>query len=231
MFEQEKQQEIVTIDGPSGVGKSTVSRKLAKILGFTYLDTGAMYRGLAWYLYAMKVSLDDEKAIDQKLDNFELELLPASSARDDVGVLVNGKDVSYEIRSPKITMAASEVSALAVVRSRLTALQQQIGKKGRIVAEGRDTGTVVFPRAAYKFYLDAALEERARRRVQQLRDKGQVFDEDLIVAQLRQRDQNDSERTLAPLKKAEDAHLVDTTHISIDQVIAKIIAIIEEKRG
>ncbi len=231
MSNEEKQQEIVTIDGPSGVGKSTVSRKLAALFGFTYLDTGAMYRGVAWYLCSLKVSLDDEQAIDQKLDDLELELLPASSATgDDVGVLVNGRDVSHEIRTPEITMAASKVSALAVVRSRLTALQQQWGKKGLLVAEGRDTGTVVFPGAAYKFYLDADLKERARRRVQQLRDKGQEFDEDLVMEQLCQRDKNDSGRALAPLKKAADAYLVDTTRITIDQVIETIAAKIEEKR-
>ncbi len=232
MSEQKKQQEIVTIDGPSGVGKSTVSRRLAAILGFTYLDTGAMYRGVAWHLCYNNISLDNEKAVGQALNDLELELIPASQTMtDDVGVILNGRDISHEIRTPEITMAASKVSAFSVVRSQLTALQQQMGKKGRIVAEGRDTGTVVFPQAAYKFYLDAALEERARRRVQQLREKGQDFDDDLVIEQLRQRDKNDSERTLAPLKKAADSYLVDTTYISIDKVIKKIIAIIEEKRG
>lgn len=142
---------IVTIDGPSGVGKSTISRKVAQALGFTYLDTGAMYRGVAYYLEQHGIEMTDEGGATAALPNLDLELLPAKSADGDVGVLVCGVDVSAAIRTPRMSMAASAVSKLGVVREKLTAMQQAIGRRGRIVAEGRDTGTVVFPEAAHKF--------------------------------------------------------------------------------
>ncbi len=209
---------IVTIDGPSGVGKSTISRKIAAALGFTYLDTGAMYRGVAWYLQDLNIEMSDEVAVARALTSLNLGLLPAADETCDVGVIINGRDVSRDIRTPQMSMAASAVSKLGVVREKLTTMQQEIGKLGMIVAEGRDTGTVVFPDAAHKFFLDAHPKERANRRVLQLREKGEVVDEQEILTLTMERDKNDRERSLAPLKQADDALGIDTTKLSIEEV-------------
>jgi cytidylate kinase len=219
--------QIVAIDGPSGVGKSTVSKKVARATGYVYLDTGAMYRGVAYYLLQQGISSEDQELIGKALQDLTLELLPAGIERQDVGVRVNGSDISGEIRSPEISMAASRFSALAVVRQQLTAMQREIGARGRVVAEGRDVGTVVFPGAAYKFFLDASPEERSRRRFLQLQEKGQVVDYQKILRQTLERDKNDSEREIAPLKKAVDALYLDTTALSADQVCERIIGTIE----
>lgn len=224
-------QSIITIDGPAGVGKSSVSRKVAAATGFTYLDTGAMYRGVGWYFLQQGVSLDDAEAMSEKLANLELELLPAVDEESDVGVLVNGENVSDAIRTPEMAMVASDVSAVPVVRQILTKIQRSYGEKGNIVAEGRDTGTVVFPKAAYKFFLDAKPEERAKRRVTQLRERGVEADFKQILSMTQERDKNDSERTIAPLKKAKDAVHIDTTEITVLQVVHEILRIVESKRG
>lgn len=224
-----EKQNIVTIDGPSGVGKSTISRKIAAALGFTYLDTGAMYRAVALFLTTRNVELTDSAAVGSALAELELELIPAQDENGDVGVIVNGEDVSTAIRTPEMSMAASAVSALGEVRSKLTLMQQEIGNKGKVVAEGRDTGTVVFPEARYKFFLDANPEERAKRRVLQLRARGEEADEAKILKMTLERDKNDSERSLAPLKKAEDAMGVDTTHITIDEVCTALLSAVKEK--
>ncbi len=214
---------IITIDGPSGVGKSTVSRMVAAALGFTYLDTGAMYRGVACYLQRRGVDLGDEAGVARELEGLELELVPANGPEGEVGVIVCGEDVSAEIRTSQMAMAASAVSRLAPVREKLTAMQQRIGRQGRVVAEGRDTGTVVFPAAAHKFFLDASAGERARRRVLQLRAKGQQVNEEDILAQTIERDKNDRERALAPLRKAEDAMVIDTTELAVREVIDRVL--------
>ncbi len=218
-----EKQHIVTIDGPSGVGKSTISRKIADQLGYTYLDTGAMYRAVGLHVKLKGVDPTSERAVADGISNLKIELLSASGESGDVGVILNGKDVSGEIRTPEMSMAASKISALYVVREKLTEMQQEIGSQGKIVAEGRDTGTVVFPQAAYKFYLDAAPEERARRRVDQLRASGAEVDEKEILAMILKRDRDDSERTIAPLKKADDAQLIDTTRLNIDEVSKRIL--------
>lgn len=220
---------IVTIDGPSGVGKSTISRKVATALGFTYLDTGAMYRGVAWYLQDRSVETEDEVAVKIALGSLKMELIPAKDEDSDVGVLIGGKDVSKQIRTPQMSMTASAVSKLSVVREKLTSMQQEIGGRGMIVAEGRDTGTVVFPDAAYKFFLDAEAKERANRRVLQLREKGEVVDEEEILTLTLERDKNDRERALAPLKKADDATEIDTTVLGIDEVCALVLGRVREK--
>jgi cytidylate kinase len=226
------EQNIVTIDGPAGVGKSSVSRKVAAATGFTYLDTGAMYRGVGWYLRQQGVDLADSAAIVDKLAEMELQLLPAADETSDVGVVINGTDVTEAIRTPEMAMVASQVSALPVVRELLTNIQRSYGEKGGIVAEGRDTGTVVFPRAAYKFYLDAAPEERARRRYAQLLARDVDADFNQILTMTLERDKNDSERAIAPLKKASDAHRIDTTEITVQQVVEGILRIIAgKKRG
>lgn len=222
----ENGQQIVTIDGPSGVGKSTISRRVAAHLSFTYLDTGAMYRAVALQLQNSNVELSDH-AVQECLQKVSLELLPAATEDDEVTVLLDGQDISLAIRSPEISMLASKVSALPAVREKLTAMQQEIGKKGQIVAEGRDTGTVVFPAAAWKFYLDADPVERMRRRSAQMRLAGKDVDEEELLQMILKRDHDDQARTIAPLCKAEDATVIDTSVLSIDEVVAKMLAGIE----
>ncbi len=214
---------VVTIDGPSGVGKSTVSRKVAAALGWTYLDTGAMYRAVGFQCRQAGIALADSAALNALLARLDIRLLPPLHEGDDVRVFLHDKDISAAIRSPEAGMMASQVSALPTVRSTLTALQQKMGRAGEIVAEGRDTGTVVFPDAAWKFYLDAPPEERCRRRVGQLRAKGQQVDEHELLAQIIKRDRNDRERTIAPLRMAEDAVLIDASELSAEEVAEKMI--------
>lgn len=217
---------VIAIDGPSGVGKSTISRKVAARYGFTYLDTGAMYRAVGWYLVEHGIDIDDISAVESALEQITITLLPAEKEDDDVGVLLNGENISAQIRTPSISMVASTVSAQGAVRAKLTALQQEIGARGRVVAEGRDTGTVVFPSATHKFYLDATAEARAGRRARQLRERGEEVDEAQLLEMTIARDKQDSERQIAPLRKAEDAVLIDTTELDVDQVCEVITKVI-----
>ncbi|MBT8347061.1 MAG: (d)CMP kinase [Desulfofustis sp.] len=218
---------VITIDGPSGVGKSTISRRVAAHYGFTYLDTGAMYRAVAWYLLKHAIDIEDVGAVESVLDQITITLLPTEREDDDVGVLVNGNNISDQIRTPDISMVASTVSALPAVRKKLTTLQRQIGSRGCVVAEGRDTGTVVFPGATNKFYLDASPEARTARRAQQLRERGKPVDEEQLLEMTIVRDRQDSERLIAPLIKADDAVLIDTTELDVDQVFEAIRKLID----
>lgn len=219
---------VVTIDGPSGVGKSTISKRVAAALGFTYLDTGAMYRAVAWRLKEERVDISDSQAVTRALENMSIELSPTPGEAD-VCVHLNGIAIGHRIRTPKISMLASRVSALPSVREKLTLMQRKIGEQGRVVAEGRDTGTVVFPDAAYKFYLDATPEERTNRRVLQLRARGEDVDEAALLEMTITRDKNDSERDIAPLKKADDAVYLDTTGRTADAVLSLLLDTIEKK--
>jgi cytidylate kinase len=213
---------IVTIDGPSGGGKSTVSRALAAKLAFTYLDTGAMYRAVAYKCKEEGVDLADSLHLEQLLASIRIDLLPPAAGDDDVRVILDGREVGSALRSPEMGMLASYVSAHPLVRKKLTVLQQLIGASGNIVAEGRDTGTVVFPQAAWKFYLDASPEVRTRRRAAQLRSKGEEVDEQQLLDQIIKRDKDDRERTLAPLVAAADAVVIDSTGLSAVEVIEQM---------
>ncbi len=208
---------IVTIDGPSGSGKSTISRKLAARLGFTYLDTGAMYRAVGLAAQRSGIGLGDNRAVAAVFDRFDLELLPGNG---DSRVILNGEDISGHIRTAEMGLVASKVSALPLVRERLGQLQRNLGRRGRVVCEGRDMGTVVFPDAAHKFYLDATAEIRARRRTEQLREKGGKADYEIILAQIQKRDHDDSNRAIAPLKPADDACVIDSSALDIDEVVS-----------
>jgi cytidylate kinase len=219
--------EVVTIDGPSGVGKSTISRRVAAMLGFTYLDTGAMYRAVAFKCHLSGIDTGDEAALKTILATIDMQLIPAPSEDKDVQVVLDGVNISDRIRTQEISMLASAVSALKPVRDTLTRMQQEMGAKGKIVAEGRDTGTVVFPGAAWKFYLDASSEERARRRISQLRQNGQEVNEQEIRAQIIKRDRDDSERTIAPLKAALDAVHIDSTILSPDEVVQCVLEVVQ----
>lgn len=220
---------IIAIDGPSGVGKSTVSRKVAAAVGFTYLDTGAMYRAVGLHLSCLQIDLEDKKNLGRALETLTLDLIPATEEESDVRVIMNGEDVSEAIRTPEMAMVASRVSADATVRAFLTGIQKNYGAAGRIVAEGRDIGTVVFPDAAYKFFLDAHPEERARRRVLQLKRKGSPADFVEILAMTLERDHQDRNRAVAPLRPAEDAVLIDTTEINIEEVVNRILTVVRGK--
>jgi CMP/dCMP kinase len=216
---------IITIDGPSGAGKSTISRGLAAQLGYTYLDTGAMYRAVGLQIERAGLDLEsDNDALGRLLDEVVLRLVANDGG--DVLVFLNGENVSAAIRTPEMGLVASRVSAHPLVRRKLTELQRQIGNQGAIVAEGRDMGTVVFPGAAYKFYLDASPGVRARRRYEQLSALGQGVDYQEILAQIIKRDRDDSSRALAPLKPAADAVIIDTSDLDIEAVIASMLEII-----
>jgi CMP/dCMP kinase len=210
---------IVTIDGPSGGGKSTVSRALAQALGFTYLDTGAMYRAVAYACREKGVGLENSDRLTSLLESIHIELLPPAPGAEDVRVILDGREIGQELRTGEMGLLASKVSALPTVRHVLTIMQQRIGAGGRIVAEGRDTGTVVFPEAAWKFYLDASPEVRARRRAMQLRRKGEMVDEQRLLEQIVQRDTDDRERTIAPLRIAPGAMYIDCSFLPAQEVI------------
>ncbi len=218
---------VITIDGPSGAGKSTISRLLAARLNYTYLDTGAMYRAVGLKVRQAGIDLDDpadRPRLVALLDTLDLRLAPAAGEGRDVRVFLDNIEVSAAIRTAEMGMVASRVSAEPEVRRKLTEMQQQLGRAGGVVAEGRDTGTVVFPQAEYKFYLDAGPEERARRRWEQLKEKGQQVDKEELLAQIRKLDHDDRSRALAPLTPAADAVIIDSTAMTIDQVVEGLLA-------
>ncbi len=222
-----EQREIVTIDGPSGAGKSTVSRMLANSLGFLYLDTGAMYRAVAWGCIQAGVDTGDADGVGRIIHDMEIVLKESGHPDDDVQVYLNFREIGGLIRTPEIGMEASRVSSLSVVREKLTLLQQEMGKTGKLVAEGRDTGTVVFPRAFWKFYLDATPESRAERRIKQLHERGELIqDNQVILNQIIKRDRSDQQRVIAPLKVAADAVVIDATELDADAVVARMLLII-----
>lgn len=222
---------IVAIDGPSGAGKSTVAKAVAKKLGFSCLDTGAMYRAVAWRAVQDGAPLDDEAACGRIAREREISF--AHEAGDPVPrrVLVDGEDVTDAIRTAEIDRAVSPVSALPAVREALLSQQRRIGAAGDYVVEGRDIGTVVFPDAAVKVFLTASDEERALRRVRQNAGRGLgSVDYDEVLADLRRRDERDSTRETAPLKPAADAVRIDSTGRSIDDVIDAICDLADRAR-
>lgn len=217
---------VITIDGPAGAGKSTVSKILAKILGYTYLDTGALYRALA--LLAKKNNLDPENQEDlKKLCLNPPIVLRYNDAR--LTVLLDGQDVSAEIRTPEISMLASHISAKPLVRKSLLETQRSIGEKGSVVAEGRDMGTVVFTDADVKFFLDASAEERASRRFKELLPKSSGLTYEQVYRELLKRDADDRDRAIAPLRPAPDAIYIDSTKHTVEEIIAFMLAKTEEK--
>ena len=213
---------VIAIDGPSGAGKSTIAKLLAKELNYAYLDTGALYRAVALNLTRLGIN---ELASDEEL----LPALKKTKVEFKEGlVLLNGKDVSGEIRSPEAGHYASVFSARYPVREHLMRIQRDAALHSDLVAEGRDMTTVVFPAAYKKFYLDASVEERSRRRTLELISKGFEADGNRIRLEIIERDARDSGRDIAPLKKADDAYLIDSSGLSIDDVFLKILAIINK---
>lgn len=227
-----EQKNIITIDGPSGAGKSTISKLLAAKLHYTYLDTGAMYRVVGLQVERAGLDLEAEGAREdlvQLLAGLDMTLAPGEEGKD-TRAFLNGEDVSDAIRTPEMAMVASRVSAQAEVRKKLTERQRTIGKNGAIVAEGRDMGTIVFPDAIHKFFLDASPEERAQRRQKQLAENGQKVEFQEILAQIQKRDRDDSGRSLAPLQPAEDAIIIESSEMSIDEVVSFMLAAINKKQ-
>ena len=219
---------IIAIDGPSGAGKSTVGRLLAERMGYLYLDTGAMYRAVAYQAGTEGIDPEDEAALKGMMDRMEIEL---KRVADEDRVLVNGTDISAEIRSEKTGMLASRVSAIPSVREELVEMQRRLGERGGVVMEGRDIGTVVFPDADLKIYLDASPEERAKRRVLQLKEKGVSVDRAKTEADIRKRDHDDSTRKIAPLRKAGNAVVIDSDGLDTLQVVDRIMVHAEARRG
>ncbi len=212
---------IITIDGPSGVGKSTVSKSVARILGFTYLDTGAMYRAVALRVKMDSIDIDDDKSLESLLNHTEIGF--GRRENGDLVIMLNNEDVTDKIRTPEVSRLSSDVATKKAVRIKLVHLQREMGKIGNMVAEGRDMGTYVFPDAAFKFYLDASLDERARRRREQLSQSGDAADIESVKNEIIKRDAQDMERSESPLHPAINAVIIDTTNLSSDEVTDRII--------
>jgi len=211
---------LITIDGPAGAGKTTVSREVARRLGYTYVDTGALYRGVALAVQNEKCSTDDEERIAQICNSLSLRFKNGPTGSR---LCLNEDDVTDRIRSQEITMLASALSAKAVVRNYLLGLQRELGRGGGVVFEGRDMGTVVFPDADAKFFLAADLSVRALRRTKELLQKGHHIDLDEVEKTMAMRDRNDSTRALAPLRPAQDAVHIDSSTMDIDEVVDVIL--------
>jgi len=219
-----KKKFIVTIDGPAGAGKSTVSKALARKLSYIYLDTGALYRAFAYKVLQEGILPYDKRELADLCSRIDINVKNIDGS---LNVFIAGENVTKRIRGEQVGLVASTVSAVSAVRDRLLSIQRDAGKKGGVVAEGRDMGTVVFPNADYKFYLDADVEERIRRRYSEVRMQGSNRDYERIATDLVARDRQDQERDIAPLKASEDAIIVDSTRISVAEVVDKMISIIK----
>jgi cytidylate kinase len=213
---------IIAIDGPAGSGKSTVAKAVAKRLGFLYMDTGAMYRALTWDAIRKKIDFSNAAAMVKLAKKIDIQL---KMYQDSLQVRLDGKDISKAIRKQTLTGKVRYVAAIKGVRKEMVKLQRRLAKKAKgAVLEGRDIGTVVFPNARYKFYLDAQVSERIQRRFKELQQMGQKVKMDQIKKDLQERDRSDINRKIAPLVKAEDAVYIDTTNLSIEQVVKKILS-------
>lgn len=214
---------VVAIDGPAGAGKTTVARRVAERLGYRLVDTGAMYRAIAWSVARAGLEPTDGPALRSHLEGLAIALAGHR-------VRVDGRDVTDEIRTPEISELTSRLTTLAVVREKLTPLQRRLAAQGGVVLEGRDIGTVVCPDAQVKFYLDASLGARARRRHRELVARGVSTSLDAVRVEVRARDAQDRERALAPLRQAADAVRVDTSGLSVEQVVERILDAVERRR-
>jgi CMP/dCMP kinase len=218
---------VIAIDGPSGAGKSTAARLLAERLGYVYIDTGAMYRAIGWKAKREGIDPSDEAKMADLCRRTEVTIRQVGK---NPGFFVDGQDVTGEIRTPEMGMMASAVSKSPSVRARLLTLQRDLGRCGGVVLDGRDIGTVVFPDADAKFFLDASAEERGRRRYLELKEKGLEVDLMQITQEIRDRDSQDSGRSIAPLRRADDAVLIDSTAMDIDEVLDKMLSDIRKEK-
>ena len=211
----------IAVDGPSGAGKSTIAKAVAQRLSIDYIDTGAMYRAVGYKLLQEGVSLKDLPKVAEVLERTEIDFSCGN-------IYLDGENINDRIRTEEISRQASDCSALGIVREKLTEQQQQMGVRKSVIMDGRDIGTVVFPDAEYKFYITASAEERAKRRYKELLEKGQETTYEKVLADIRQRDYNDTTRKINPLRKAEDAVTVDTTNMSREEVIDFICSRLSE---
>ncbi|WP_028330104.1 (d)CMP kinase [Brachyspira alvinipulli] len=212
--------EIITLDGPSGAGKSTIAKLVAKKLSFKYLDTGAMYRAVTLYMIKNNIDIDDKTEVISALNNLDINF------DSDGKIYLNGEDVSEAIRSIEVVNLVSKVSSISVVRQNMVSLQRKIAKDGMYVIDGRDIGSVVFPNAKYKFYIDASLDERAKRRHTEEISKGKNITYDEVKESIRKRDEFDSNREDSPLVVPENACIIDTTSMTINEVVEKITNVV-----
>lgn len=219
---------IITVDGPSGAGKGTLCYALAEKLGYALLDSGAIYRVTALAAIKSAVDLSDESALAELARNLDIQFIPRDG---EVNILLNGENVSHLIRTQETADAASKIAIFPQVRAALLQLQRDFAKSNNLIADGRDMGTVVFPDAQVKLFLDASAEERAKRRYKQLQSKGISGNFAQILAEIKERDFRDRNREIAPLKPAEDALLLDSTTLSIDEVIAQAMAYIQQRKN
>lgn len=216
---------VVAIDGPAGAGKSTIAKNVAVALKLNYLDTGAMYRAVAWFVLQSNVSPADRSKVSNLLGELSLDIMTASSGVNHI--YCNGKNITNEIRDPIVSSAVSQVAENYYVRAFLVKKQRQLGRKGAVV-DGRDIGTKVFPDASFKFYLTASMEARVERRWKELYKKGFHSNIQEVKSDLTYRDELDQKRAIGPLKKARDAVLIDTTYMTIEQVTSKIVTYIKQ---
>lgn len=217
----DKKQTIqVAIDGPAGAGKSSVAKVLSKRLGCIYLDTGAMYRAVTWAALQQQIDFDDIPAMQRLLDNLHLEFKEIDGVQR---LYCNGTDITEAIRTPEISANVSAVSMIPIVRESMTNQQRRIAEGADVLMDGRDIGTTVLPNAQYKFFLTASLQERARRRGLELEQNGQTVDYAQLEKDIALRDQKDSQREISPLRKAEDAELIDTSELSFDEVVELLL--------
>ena len=216
---------VITIDGPSGAGKSTISQLLAERLNYIYVDTGALYRIVALKVKQEEIDPDNEEALYSICSGLDVSFKQQNGK---LRVILEGRDVTEEIRTPEMSLLASRVSAKKVVRDALLGIQKKFGEDGGIVVEGRDMGTVVFPQAELKFFLDASLETRGERRFKQYLEKGKTFDRNQIIREIEKRDLDDSKRVLSPLKPADGAIVIDSTKTGIEEVVAEMLKEIQQ---
>ena len=216
----------IAIDGPAGAGKSTIAKAVAKRLGMIYLDTGAMYRSVAYYVLEHGADVNDERAVEALLPGIEMDIRYENGMQQ---IYVSGKNVTPYLREPHMSKAASDVSALPCVRYKMVELQREFAASHDVVLDGRDIGTFVLPDANCKFFMTASPEERAKRRFKELTEKRSVCTFEEVLADINKRDYNDSHRAVAPLKQAEDAVRIDTTDMSIEQVTECVERIVKEK--
>lgn len=216
---------IITIDGPSGAGKSSVSKLLAEKLGYKYIDTGALYRVVALKIKQENIDPENEEDLSSLSDKLDISFCQKNGK---LRIISEGKDVTEEIRAPEMSLLASKVSAKKVVREALLGMQRKLGDGGDVVVEGRDMGTVVFPEAEVKFFLDASLETRGERRVKQYLEKGQVLNRSQITREIEKRDLADTRRVLSPLKPADGAMVIDSTKMNIEEVVGEMLKVIQQ---
>jgi cytidylate kinase len=220
----------IALDGPAASGKSTVGEKLAEHLDFLFFDTGVMYRAITLAAIEAGISVEDELACTLLAERTQIDVRPPSKDDDRLNdILIDGEDKTWEIRSPKVDAHVSIVSTYPGVRQALTKKQREIGKRGKVVMVGRDIGTVVMPDARLKIFLDASVEERARRRFQERVDRGEKADYQYVLKLLHQRDEIDSNRDVAPLRPADDAVVIDSNMMSVEQVFDMILQLVADK--